>query len=276
MNVALNYACKPINNFADLLSEYPDSQFNSPRRSTVPLLAYWKNAAARCVDLFGRLGLEYPASVDLTYEHEVPVDETNKAKGKPSCTDLMICCDGVIIAIEGKYREPKYETVGAWLAKGDRSDDSGTEARPPLGHDQPTNRQLVLEGWLGMINRATGSDISQKDVSEITYQTIHRTASACHPYVRQSNIRRFMLYQCFVDEGVDQKYLPDLSALQKLAPSTSLRLGCLSFPTERLAAFKKLETKWDDARERQLSADVKGGLLRGDLFAFAEPHVHLV
>ncbi len=76
----------------------------------------------------------------------------------------MVLADGVAIAKEAKYTEGKDKTVAEWL-----------------GNPPPPNKQLVLEGWLELINVATGRCLTADHVQDCGIQLIHRTASACSP-----------------------------------------------------------------------------------------------
>lgn len=250
MNITLKYGDAPVSCFNELLDKYPLNQFNSPRRSTVPLLAYWKNNQ-RCRDFLWHLDIEPQENLTLSFEYEVPVQA---GRGYPSCTDLMIESDRLVLAVEAKYTEPDYEIVCNWLRD------------PP----QP-NRIDVLEGWLALINQTTGSQIKAGDVLGIAYQTIHRAASACFPLTGEVGVTRFIVYQMFdVSDKKVKKIVNDLAALNKMMPSTALHLACLAVPTEKKPAFNALAERWDRGMERNLSHDVVAGLRENSLFEFAE------
>ncbi len=245
MTIILKYGETNVSDFDALLEHYPPNQFNSLRRSTVPLLAYWKGEE-RCLDFLRQLDIQFPGELTLSFEYEVPVQA---GKGAPSCTDLMILGDNVVVAIEAKYTEPDYETVRQWLRKA-----------------QADTRRAVLQGWLALINQATGSQLGYSDVLDIAYQAVHRTASACFPMAGEAGVSRFMVYQVFSDsEERAIKIVRDLAILRKMIPPDNLRFACMEVRLERKPAFLALEERWIKGKERFLRDDVREGL-RGDSF----------
>ena len=87
-----------------------------------------------------------------------------KGKGIPSHTDLFITSEDTSLAIEVKWTEPRYETVGKWLSQGANL----------------KNRIEVANGWLGLLERhATRIPLRLDDFSNAIYQMVHRAASAC-------------------------------------------------------------------------------------------------
>ena len=84
-----------------LIDGYPDQQFNSPWRSTIPLVEFWRSPEKRVRELCGALGLVVPTSVGLGFEHTV---SPPRGRGKASHTDVMIATSQFAIAIEAKWR----------------------------------------------------------------------------------------------------------------------------------------------------------------------------
>jgi len=230
--------------FRSLVLAVPDAELASPRRSTVPLLAYWSNFEERYKNLSHHLKLETPAS-EFSFEYAVPVQ---RGRGKPSYTDLMILGPSEVVAIEGKFTEPPYETVGDWLRE------------PP-----EANRSDVLEGWFDLIRRATGSRLRIDDVRALPYQLVHRTASACFPDARH----RLVVYQLFADEQ-RAYYLKQLSRLRiLLGDPAHLKFFLFITLPEKLEAYIRLEERWNRG-ERDLSVSVREGLLSDSLLRFGE------
>jgi hypothetical protein len=241
--VRIRFHDESIVDFADLVCSYPKHEFASPRRSTVPLLAFWADAELRFRALATYTGLDPSEPVSFCFEYPVHVQQ---GEGKASLTDLMIISSSFAVAIEGKYTEPAYETVEEWLSKPDKQ-----------------NRKKVLAGWLFLIHRATGIDLEAARVAKYPYQLIHRTASACYPQVK----RRWIIYQLF-SKSVPCYYLEQLSGMQRLLGSQqSLSFGVLLSPPRGSAGYSKLEARWE-AGERDLSTDVSTRLLSGGLFEF--------
>jgi len=177
-----------------------DADLDSPRRSTVPLVAYWHDLPARLTQLPNELGCPVASPVTFSFEHSVGV---GGGRGKPSCTDLMILAPSVAIAIEAKYTEPAYERVDAWRHE---------------PRDQ--NRCDVLGGWLDMVHSATGVKLTIDPILQLPYQLIHRAASACFPPAAH----RAVLYQIF-DVTHRDPYLDELRNLRALLPAPSLKMG---------------------------------------------------
>ena len=239
--------------FDDLLNRYPLNHFNSPKRSTVPLLAYWKDPG-RCQDFLRQLAIQpsaEPDSLTLAFEYEVDVQA---GKGFPSCTDLMILGNNRVVAVEAKNFEPDYETVKSWLRKSDRD-----------------NRRAVLQGWLSLLNRTTDSQLSHRDVMDLAYQAVHRAASACFPLAGQPGVSRFMVYQVFTDlDPQTPKIAQDLTVLAKMIPSAALRIACVTVRYERTPAYRALEERWVKEKERLLREEVIEGLRQDSFFGFSE------
>jgi hypothetical protein len=158
------------------------------------------------------------------------------------------------VAVEAKYTEPRYETVGQWL---------GTSPTP--------NRQAVLAGWLGHIAARTDSPpLDPSVVLRLPYQLVHRTASVC-AVVRPA---RAVVYQVFA-ETVPSYYLDDLRQLQallpKACPMTFAVLACRAEPLARMAGLTGLPKGTAETGRR-----VREALLEGPLFTFPEPVLHTV
>jgi hypothetical protein len=96
------------NTFAKLV-DASRSDLRSPHRSTALLLAAWRDFEGAFDKLGNLLGetLDRPA----TYCFE-RTERVRGGKRKASCTDLMISIPRRALAIEVKYREPTYATVG--------------------------------------------------------------------------------------------------------------------------------------------------------------------
>jgi hypothetical protein len=236
---------KCVTDFPKLVDSYTKDELASPRRSTVPLLAFWAHAESRLRELAAYTALDPSEAVEFCFEFPVPVQQ---GKGKASFTDLMIVSSSFAVAIEGKYMEPPYETVEGWLGKPGRE-----------------NREAVLAGWLSLIERATGVRLGAAQVAEYPYQLIHRTASACFPQVKA----RWVIYQLFSknDHNHYRKHLSDLHHL--LGMQATLSFGVLLSPLKGSAEYSKVDARWERG-ERDLSREVRAGLLSDTLFEFSD------
>ena len=241
----INFREHQVSDFASLVSAYSSKELASPTRSTVPLLAFWAQPEARLAEFSGRLGLAGVSQCQLCFEYPVPVQQ---GSGKSSFTDLMILSESAAVAIEAKFTEPEYETVETWLR---------TSASQ--------NRQAVLAGWLQLIARAIGIDLNASAVAGYPYQLVHRTASACHP--RASH--RWVVYQLFSEKRLSyyRNHLANLS--RALGGQSVLRFGVLATYPEVTPEYVSLTNRWD-SKERDLSDDVRKGLLSGGFFKFRQ------
>lgn len=256
MMPTLKYEKTPASTFSDLVAKYPPDQFKSPRRSTVPLLAFWRNKAMQD-SFFRQLSIPLPKTAELCFEYEV---EVQGGKGKPSYTDLMILADGLVMAVEAKHTEPKYESVETWL-----------------GDPPSENKNKVLTGWLELINNATSSSLKIDDVLPITYQCIHRTASACMPMKEKNGVKRYIVYQYFIDKDKHTDlYEDDLTMLRELTANSNLTPALLvcKMNIEKSPTYKTLTNEWDKAKRKtglDFSDKVKSGLSQDGFIAFEEP-----
>ena len=133
-----------------LLSKYGTKEFKSPTRSTVALLSWLKHEPLMVTALLRYMAMSDNCELHLEYQvqHQAGI-------GQASHTDLMVIAGESAIAIEAKWTEPRYDTVAKWLEKGS------------------SNRQNVLEGWLGMLSKKYDSKFDKA-----IYQMVHRAASA--------------------------------------------------------------------------------------------------
>jgi hypothetical protein len=145
----------PVRDFTALLHSYSRDEFDSPHRSTVPLLALVKDKRNTLREILAACQASMP--VDFRFEFKVG---QSKGQGKPSHTDLMVICEPACIAIEAKWTEPPYESVASWLSKGG------------------DNREEVLKGWLDLLS-SRDAPLSSDEVADCEYQMLHRAASAC-------------------------------------------------------------------------------------------------
>lgn len=147
-----------IKTIADALPLYGSKEFESPTRSTIPMLALLKDD----LDLFRKIvsQLEFPSDYDLFLEYTVG---PFRGRGKASHTDVMLKGGKDSLAIEGKWTEPMYADVKDW---------------PKKGATKTPNQKAVLEGWLNELGKQVGTSFDMSHFDNVTYQMIHRAASA--------------------------------------------------------------------------------------------------
>ena len=242
MNIEWSYAKRNITGYQALLKCYKHKEFDSPKRSTVPLLAYWRTPDRRANELSKALNFPLSDSLCLDFEHTVPVQ---RGKGKASCTDLVLTSGGVSLGIEAKWTEGRYEDVATWLRK------------PP----EP-NRINVMEGWLDLLRCYATTKIDICDLAALPYQMIHRAASVCYSNAESC----WLVYQVFnVDSCKRKEYLSDLQTLATLLESgPGLRFCLVECRIEPTHLQIELERKWAQG-ERYLHEPVLNGLRTGNL-----------
>lgn len=147
-----------VSSFAHLLECYDRKEFLSPTRSTVPLLSLVKSAALAWQSTLATIGMSGEVAAHFEFCVAPPL-----GSGLPSHTDIMLVTDTDALAIEAKWTEPRYDTVGQWLQKGRNSQ----------------NRREVLQGWLNLLQPFAKRQLEIADMSGAVYQMVHRAASAC-------------------------------------------------------------------------------------------------
>jgi hypothetical protein len=249
-----------VRSFEDLIRSLSADALASPRRSTIPLLEYWRPSCNRLDSFWHRIDCPPPEVSELHFEYEVPV---RAGCGKASYTDLMIVCDEVAVGIEAKFTEPPYESVAVWLKRESTNNGQSTELED---NQVENNRRKVLIGWLRAIEQVTSRCIEPEAVGGLPYQLIHRTASVCCV----ERPRRYLLYQVFSDERPEYYFDLLLRWAQILGDNHELSLWVFWCRLGRSETCQHLEARWD-AGERHLDEEVRKELLAGSLLEFLEP-----
>jgi hypothetical protein len=246
MSVTLKLKGQKVGSFAELVEALPDDALAAPRRSTVPLVDYWREPERRIAGLWRDLGLQAVDSVEFHFEYATAV---RAGSGKASFTDLMIVADNVAVAVEAKFTEPPYETVSSWLGKALNN-----------------NRTDVLTGWLNAISSVATKPITAEAVAKLPYQLIHRTASVCC----LARPTRYVVYQIF--GAHPESYYPDqLRGLSTvIGPKGHMGLALVECGLSGADSFNRLDARWHDG-DRHLSAEIRRALLAGPMFDFFAP-----
>lgn len=240
--------------FSDLFTKYKVSEFNSPLRSTVLMLDYWRETDLRLNQLFHTLQINEIGNLDLCFEYKVPV---KGGSGRASQTDSMIYNNDLTIGIEAKYKEPPYKKVSEWLGN-----ISSNKIKPI-----PSNRENVLNEWLEHINNYTKSSLSITDIKKINYQLIHRTASVCALPGKDKHV----IYQCFNSGNLNVNYYrTEFENLKsKLNPKTKLKFHLhICNIKSNSPKYDELVRRWEEDKERKLSSEVIDLLRTEQIFAF--------
>lgn len=244
--VTMRYEDKVAPDFEHLVRLLPPKVVASPLSSTLPLVAFWRTPESRLAQLSAATGVTLLPPIELCFEFPVPVQ---RGRGKSSFTDLMIIANAAVVAIEAKLTESPYQTAGDWL-------------RDPPG----PNRSEVLEGWLHLIRSATGTSLSVRDVMDLPYQLIHRTASVCSV---PGHVRA-VVYQV-LGEGLPEYYVNNLSKLWgRLGRTGAISFHVLRCPLNFRPTYHDLVKQWKQ-RNHPVGDAVRTALLAGTLFSFGEP-----
>ncbi|MHB1059908.1 MAG: DUF6946 family protein [Rhodanobacter sp.] len=231
-----------VSDFDELLRMFSDADLDSPLRSTVPLLAFWRHPHIALADFAKAVRAPISSPVQLAFEYTVPV---SRGKGKPSCTDLMIISPDACIAVEAKFTEPAYASVQDWL-----------------GSPESHNRKEVLLGWLAYIEQRTGAKLEIKSVASLPYQMIHRTASAC----ALSGKKPVLTYMVF--GSASEYYRVQLGRWRDvLRNAASLEIHLIECPLAPLLNAEDLNARWIGG-SRNMAAAVRSALQVGPLYQF--------
>lgn len=226
-----------------MFKEIPDYEFKNLTRSSLPLLAWWKNKAAALALIGDKCGFDDLADASVSFEFPTP---SAGPHDKASYTDVMVESLSTAIAIEGKWTEPRYETVAKWSEQGNVA-----------------NRKKVLAHWLGLIrNRATGLD--DDAIQQIPYQMLHRTASAC----ARSDKRPVVLYQVFRDQKHVTDYSADLQHLAKALGQNSVQLWLAEIPLRLTEQYRSRESEIAASAPEQRSVLIREALCDREMFSF--------
>ena len=157
--------------FDRVLDWYRKDEFDSPTRSTIPLLDLIKNGNEMLQEIVHELGIEGEPSYHLEFGVEPPA-----GRGNPSQTDLWVQTKDQVLGIEAKWTERRYETVETWLKRS----------------NNPDNKRTVLHGWIGCLQQYSSNPLTIEGMKGQVYQMVHRAASVCS--CKTNPILAYMLF----------------------------------------------------------------------------------
>lgn len=237
------YKKKQISSIDDVYEKYDKREFKSPYRSTIPLIALFKNNQTPNIQFVKHDKIQ---DVNFIFEYETSII---KGKGRASCTDLIMKYSNSCIAIEAKRTEPPYVKVGKWLG-------------------DSINKKQVLEGWLDLINTYTDLKVNISELNDLPYQLIHRVASACSLKQQHTEV----IYIGFdLKEKMTNYYLDSLGKISTILKNR-VDIYLYSYKIEKSEEQINLEKRWD-LGERDLSQDVINGLVNNNLMRFSEANI---
>ena len=222
----------------ELLEKYPIDEFLSPYRSTVNMLSFITSKQFELVLVDKGIDIE---TAKLYFEFRVPVQQ---GRGNQSHTDMMIFDKNKCIAIEAKNTEPKYPKVHKWEGCSD-------------------NKLEVLNGWLNLINSKLTNKIKIEDIQDITYQMIHRLASACINETKKPE----MIYLYFDNKKEMINYYKEQLNKLKLLVKDNIKIELFSISSIPTAEMKDLQKQWGEGT-RDLRDKVMDGLIKNSLYTF--------
>ena len=238
--------------YTEVLGELARTKVNSCRTSSIPLAEFWQPVnLPKIQKLLAKAIPDCDFKAALKY-FEFPTDAVLNGKkvGRPSMTDIMILEPGVQIAIEGKMTEYvlcKEKTIQDWLEES------------PQGADFMLRRR-VLRSWIGYIHEADCTGVAHygefmRDCKDVSYQFLHRTASACNKAGVKKGDMPVLVYQLFFDANDRdhvakmEEFKADLRRWASLLKLCKMKFIILSVPVTNLA-----------------EVDERFGAMRGELF----------
>jgi hypothetical protein len=195
-----------------------------------------------------------PNRTDLEYGVPSP-----KHGGNPSQTDAMVISDKVVMAVEAKWTEPRYETVAKRLSK---LEADGADPR------------VTLNGWLQHLQPFATHRLQTGDFTDIVYQVLHRAASACAMATAHRCQPRLVYLHFYPsplkNSATTDQYISDLGHLHTLLGSPAeVEFTVVEMRLHPTAAFEIIKNL--NKRSPATSGQVSEALCSGPLFAFASP-----
>lgn len=230
---------------AKIVPLYGDREFESPTRSTIPMLSLLAHSRGKFKRIVRQLG--FPAVFDVYLEYTV---SPRDGRGKASHTDVMLKSGNSALAIEAKWTESMYEKVKEWRVAG--KDES--------------NRLKVLGSWLGVLSRRTGMQYKAAEFDDVVYQMIHRAASAVETG-ENSSLAYFQFTASSSGTAKADDIRRELSILwQKLGKPDSLPMHVVRIETTILPEYQPIaELKKSESTAERVCAALQG---KKQLFSF--------
>ncbi len=195
----------PKGTYSEVLAELRRTQVNSCKTSSIPLADFWRpeNLDRIKAMLAPHLPGFDPVSALKFFEFPTEAVHDGKPIGSPSMTDIMVIAPGIQMAIEGKFTEyvkGRDQTIGEWL--------EAKMAEEVGGHWTPASREAylcnVLRAWVGYIRQIGCTGLADDDAffaecMDVSYQFLHRAASACCKADIGNGAVPVLVYQLFFD-----------------------------------------------------------------------------
>lgn len=238
--------------YGEVLSELRKTKVNSWMTSSIPLAEFWQPAN---LGRIGRLLSKYlpdfnPVCALKFFEFPTDALFDGERIGRPSMTDIMILEAGVQIAVEGKMTEYvrfSDKTIREWMNEGASSADI-------------LLRNRIHRAWLRYIHNAGCTGLSgladfTSNCMDVSYQFLHRTASACNKAGIKCGTIPVLIYQLFYDVN-DVEHIAKMEAFKE-----SLRgwADALKLQNMKFLIITTPVTNMDEVKERF-------GSMHGEIF----------
>ena len=233
--------------YGEVLGDLSRTCVNSCLTSSIPLAEFWQPANLEAIrKLFAPFLPDFNPETALKF-FEFPTEALfdGERVGRPSMTDIMILDSDFQMAIEGKQTEYVRftdKTIREWLDE------------MPGGTDIMLRRR-VLKAWLRYIHHAGCTGLADyadflKCSMDVSYQFLHRTASACNKAGAGTGSTPILVYQLFFD-AKDSEHIAKLQAfkadLRRWAATLKLQnmmFLIVSVPVVNMAEVKRRFSGW--------------------------------
>lgn len=256
-----------VSDFTALCERFASNEFQSPYRSTVPLLSLMEHSQQDWNALLESWGAPTDAAIHV--EYCVP---SGNSGGNPSQTDALLNSDSAVWAIEAKWTEQRYPTVAKRLIQQPRYDTM--EERISRREADLVDAKEAVNGWLAHLNQFAEQPLQLKDVSDVVYQVLHRAASAC-AVATARDCEPHLIYLHFhpspsKNSATTSQYKSDLGDLHSLLGNpANLKFAVVEMPLEATPAFDLIKDL--DKHSPATSVKVAKALGQGPLFNFGTP-----
>jgi len=263
----------PKGTYSEVLDELRRTRVNSCKTSSIPLADFWRpENLGKIQELFApHLPGFDPASALKFFEFPTEAVYDGKIIGSPSMTDIMVIAPGIQMAIEGKFTEyvkGRDQMVGEWL--------EAKMAEEVGGHWTPASREAylrnVLKAWFGYIRQIGCTGLEDDDAffaecMDVSYQFLHRAASACCKADIKNGAVPVLTYQLFFDakdarhiEKMEQ-FKADLRHWAETLKLCNMKFLIASVPITNAA---DVERRFRGARGRVFDAMHDGAIYKFD------------
>lgn len=197
----------PTGTYSKVLCSLDQTRVNSCETSSIPLAEFWQPSnLGKIKEKFETLlpGFD-PVSAKKHFEFPTYAKTINGERiGAPSMTDLMVFTPGIKMAIEGKfteYVEKREQTIANWLEERKKRKINGSWT-PGSREEHLRN---VLLAWFGCLRQAGCTGLADDNaffsecMEDVSYQFLHRAASACCKADVENGPIPVLVYQLFFD-----------------------------------------------------------------------------